>query len=83
MFTERTLLQRLARPKTQGVRTLTENVSALSRSILHTLGNMLNSRAGHAEAQMDYGITEPSEVAHAYPDSLGEMQRAIRTCLEK
>lgn len=83
MFSERTLLERLAKPRTRGVRSLSENVNDLSKSIMRHLINMLNSRLGHAPAQMDYGIPEPSEVAHAFPDALGQMQRAIRTCIEK
>jgi len=83
MFAERTLLERLAKPRSRGVRTLAENTPELIRSILRHLSSMLNSRIGHAPAQMDYGIPEPSEVAHAFPDGLGQMQRAIRTCIEK
>lgn len=83
MFVERTLLERLARPKTRGVRTLSENTNELTKSVMRHLTNMLNSRIGHAPAQMDYGIPEPSEVAHAFPDALGQMQRAIRMCIEK
>lgn len=82
-FVERTLLERLARPRTKGARSMTENTNELTRSVLFNLQKMLNSRIGHAPAQMDYGIPEPSEVAHAFPDALGQMQRAIRTCIEK
>lgn len=83
MFVERTLLERLGKPRTRGVRTLSENTNELAKSIMRHLTMMLNSRIGHAAAQMDYGIPEPSEVAHAFPDALGQMQRAIRTCIEK
>ncbi len=83
MFAERTLLERLARPKTRGGRTMAENTNEGIKSILRHLTNMLNTRVSHAPAQMDYGIPEPSEVAHAFPDALGQMQRAIRTCIEK
>ena len=83
MFSERTLFERLSKPRTQGVRTVSENTTALSKSIMKTLQNMLNSRVGHAPAQMDYGITEPSEVTHTYPNGIGDMQKSIRFCLEK
>ncbi len=83
MFSERTLFERLSKPRTQGVRTVSENTTALGKSIMKTLQNMLNSRIEHAPAQMDYGIPEPSEVTYSYPEGLGKMQRAIRTCLEK
>lgn len=83
MFSERTLFERLSKPRTQGLRTVSENYSAISKSIMHTLQNLLNSRIGHAPAQMDYGIPEPSEVTRSYPTGLGDMQRAVRACLEK
>lgn len=83
MFAERTLLERLSKPTKLGARTLSENTGELVRSILRNLVKLLNSRMGHAPAQMDYGIPEPSEVAHAFPDALGTMQRSIRTSIEK
>lgn len=83
MFSERTLFERLSKPRTQGLRTVSENYSAITKSIIHSIQNLLNSRIGHAPAQMDYGIPEPSEITRAYPNGLGDMQRAIRASLEK
>jgi type VI secretion system protein len=81
---ERTLLERL-RDASRGVasRTLREDTNELLLSILRHLQKMLNSRQGNAPAQMDYGIPDPSEVAHAVPDAIGEMQIAIKQCIEK
>lgn len=83
MFTERTLLERLSRPKAASSRTLSEDSGELVRSVLRHLQRMLNSRQGHAPAQMDYGIPDPSEVVHNFPNAIGQVQRAIRACIEK
>ncbi len=53
------------------------------RSVMLNLQNLLNSWAGHAPAQMELGIPAPSEIAHNYPSSIGEVLRAIKTCIEK
>ena len=83
MFSERTLLERLAKPRTLAVRTLSENTTELTRSVLRHLQRMLNARQGHAPAQMDYGIPDPSEVVHSTSNAIGDMQRAIKACIEK
>ncbi|MFO0983704.1 MAG: type VI secretion system baseplate subunit TssE [Planctomycetota bacterium] len=83
MFRERTLLERLAKPRSAFRHTLSENTHEATRSILRHLQKMLNSRQGHAPAQLDYGIPDPSEVAHSFPDAINQMQRAIRICIEK
>jgi type VI secretion system protein len=83
MFQERTLLERLSRPDRLPPRTLSENTQELTRSILKRLRLLLNSRQGLAPAQLDFGIPEPSEVAHSFPEAIGRMQRAIVTSIEK
>ena len=80
---ERTLLERLGAREPEGVRSGSLDRNAQLSSIVQHLRKMLNSRQGHALAQMDYGIPDPSEVAHSFPDAIGKMQRAIRTCIEK
>lgn len=82
MFQERTLLERLRKPA-QGPQTMHEDAGALMRSILRNMNRILNSRAGQFPAQPDYGIPSPSEIAHAYPDSVKVVQRRMRECIEK
>lgn len=83
MSSERTLLERLRKPKVLGSRTLAEDTTEVVRSVLRHLQRMLNSRQSHALAQMDYGIPDPSEVVHNFPDAIAIMQRAIRDSIEK
>ena len=52
-------------------------------SIGQNLNNLFNSWAGNAPAQMDLGMPAPSEIAHNYPASIADVQRAIRACIEK
>jgi type VI secretion system protein len=82
VFQERTLLERLRKPA-QGPQTMHEDAGALMRSILRNMNRILNSRAGQFPAQPDYGIPSPSEIAHAYPDSVKVVQRRMRECIEK
>ncbi len=44
---------------------------------------MLNCWHDHAPAVPDYGIPSISELVHSFPESIGFMQRAIRTTIEK
>jgi len=83
MFTSSTLLERLSRSKVGAPPTLAEDTRELTRSILRHLQHLLNSRTGHAPAQMDYGIPDPSEVAHNFPGAIREMQQAIKESIEK
>ena len=83
MFTENTLLERLARSRESVKRTLSEDTGELVRSVVRQLQKLLNSRQGHAAAQMDYGVPESSEVVHNFPTAIREMQRGILTSIEK
>jgi type VI secretion system protein len=82
MFTSSTLLERLSRSNLGKRPTLSEDTGELVRSILRHLQKMLNSRTGHAPAQMGYGIPDPSEVAHNFPGAIREMQKAIKASIE-
>lgn len=77
-----TLLDRLSTRRTAESavsRTASDQVS----SILHHLQRLLNSRQGHAAAQMSYGIPDPSEVLHGHGDAIGQMAKAIKASVEK
>ncbi len=82
-FEDRTLLERLARGKRVQVRTMTEDTGALVRSILRNLQKILNTRQGHAPAQLDFGIPAPSDITTNFPESIPMMQRIIRDSIEK
>ena len=56
MSSERSILERLAKPLTKGQRTLNENTHEITRSVLRNLQHILNTRLGDAPAQPDLGI---------------------------
>jgi type VI secretion system protein len=83
MFTERTLFERLSRPRTRGARTLADGTPELVRSVLHNLTNILNARLGNAAAQPDLGMPAPSEITRGGADGVDRIIRTLRACVEK
>jgi type VI secretion system protein len=83
MSSERSILERLARPTTKGLRTLTENTNEITKSVLRNLQHILNSRLGDAPAQPDLGMPSPSEITQASPDAISLVMRNLRACIEK
>ena len=83
MPNEFTLLERLSRPKAESVRTVTDNPQDRQRSILQNLQRILNTRTGHAMAQMDLGTPAPGELALASADGVNGALRSIRLAIEK
>jgi type VI secretion system protein len=80
---ERSLLERLSRPKAGASPTMTENPLETNRSILRNLQRILNTRLGQAPAQMDMGMPPPSDIVQASPDARALILRNLRTCIEK
>jgi len=62
---------------------MTENTLERSRSILRNLQRILNTRLGHAPAQMDMGMPAPSDIVQASPDAVGLILKNLRACIEK
>jgi len=83
MSSERSILERLAKPATRGRRTLTENTHEITKSVLRNLQHILNSRLGDAPAQPDLGMPAPSEITQASPDAVNLVIRNLRACIEK
>jgi len=83
MSSERSILERLAKPATKGQRTLNENTHEITRSVLRNLQHILNTRLGDAPAQPDLGMPSPSEITQASPDAINLVMRNLRTCIEK
>jgi len=80
---DRSILERLNRPRSTATRTATENATELRRSVLRNLANLLNTRTGSAPAQMDLGMPSPSEITHSTPNAVNLMLRNLRECIEK
>ena len=83
MFTERTLFERLSRPRTRGARTLADSTPELVRSVLHNLQNILNARLGNAAAQPDLGMPSPAEITRGGEGGVERIIRGLRACVEK
>jgi type VI secretion system protein len=82
MARETRLFERLSRPAGSSLPPGGGKEGAV-RTVLENLQRLLNSRQGHAAAQMGYGIPDPSEVMHSYTDSLVQMGKAIKASIEK
>jgi type VI secretion system protein len=80
---ERSLLDRLADPRSGAPRTTRQNEQQLLQSVLEHVGRMLNTRRGNAPVAPDYGIPDMVDLVHSFPDSIKMMEQAIRTTLEK
>jgi type VI secretion system protein len=80
---DRSILERLNRPRGTATRTATDSASDLRRSVLRNLSNLLNTRTGTAPAQLDLGMPSPSEITHAAPNAVNLMLRNLRECIEK
>lgn len=83
MFSERTLFERLSRPRARGARTAADSTSVLVRSVVHNLQNILNARLGSAPAQPDLGMPAPSDITRGGADGIDRLLRTLRSCIEK
>jgi type VI secretion system protein len=83
VFQKATLFERLRRPDQVHAHSMHEDHQSQLRSIVGNLERILNTRSGQAPAQMDFGIPPPSEIGQGYPESVVQIQRAIRVCIEK
>ena len=83
MSSERSILERLAKPGIKGQRTLSQNTHEITRSVLRNLQHILNTRLGDAPAQPDLGMPSPSEITQASPDAINMVMRNLRACIEK
>jgi len=83
MNRERGLLERLADPRPEAVRTTQQNEAQIISSILEHLGKMLNTRRGNAPVAPDYGIPDMVDMVHSFPQSIRQVEQAIRATIEK
>ena len=83
MGRERTLLERLADPSPDEVRTTAYSARALSDSVKRHLQRMLNTRQAQTPIQPEYGMVDVTDCAAALPDVVDAVRRAIKTSIEK
>ena len=84
MLKSRTLFDKLNNPRTNEPLNITQNTEALAESILFHLTRVLNTRQGGPMIQpQDYGMVDITEISTRFPDSIADVQKAIRTTIEK
>jgi type VI secretion system protein len=83
MLRERSLLERLADPRPDAVRTTQQNERQIVASVLDHLTKMLNTRRGNAPVAADYGIPDIVDLVHSFPDAIRIMEQAIRATIDK
>ncbi|MDQ1316360.1 MAG: type secretion system protein [Candidatus Poribacteria bacterium] len=84
MLKSRTLFDKLNDPRTNEPLNPTQNTELLAESILFHLTRVLNTRQGGPLIQpQDYGMVDITEISTRFPDSITDVQKAIRTTIEK
>ena len=84
MLKSRTLFDKLNNPRTNEPLNTTQNTEALAESILFHLTRVLNTRQGGPMIQpQDYGMVDITEISTRFPDSIADVQKAIRITIEK
>jgi type VI secretion system protein len=84
MFKGRTLLERFHDPRTNEPLSITQNTETLAESILDHLKKMLNTRQGNSRTQPDdYGMIDITEVSSRFPESVRDVEKAIRVAIER
>ena len=82
-MSERSLLERLRDPRSAGDRSATLDVRAATRSVLHNLGRMFNSRQGHSLTAPEYGLPDLTDFMREFPASAGGMEKSIQQSIEQ
>jgi type VI secretion system protein len=80
---ERRLLERIRTWKEQPQRRSREDPKNVIDSVLGHLERILNTRRGGVPIADDYGMPDFTDFRYTYPDSLREVERAIRQMLQK
>lgn len=82
MPTER-LLERLRSRSREGPGERVKDKQRLTQSILRHLHRILNTRWGCVPIAEDYGLPDFTDLAYTVPDSLKEIERAIKQIILK
>jgi type VI secretion system protein len=77
------LLSRLLDPSRGFVAEGAQSESALRADVLRNLQILCSTRLGDAPARPDFGLPDVGELAHAMPNALGDIGRALEAMLRK
>ncbi len=77
------LLDRVRRLEKDPTRSSGQDARRVVDSILSHLQRILNTRQGSAQIADDFGIPDFTGLLHSIPESLRDIERAIRTVIQK
>ena len=77
------LLDRVRRLEKDPTRSSGQDTRRVVDSILSHLQRILNTRQGSAQIADDFGIPDFTGLLHSIPESLRDIERAIRTVIQK
>ncbi len=80
---EERLLRRIRTLKKEPHRTAREEPHRVVQSVMEHLQRLLNSRQGNVPIAEDYGVPDLTDVAYTYPDSVREVERALRNTIQR
>jgi len=76
-------MDRLRERSRETERSTQVNTQVLADSVMVNLRRMLNSRQGIASTVPDYGLPDPTDVVHNFPEAIDLCRRNIRQSIEK
>jgi len=82
-MSEERLLERIGSWKREPNRRDREDPRKTIRSVLQHLSRILNTRRGSVPIAEDYGIPDLADLVSLFPESVREIERAIRQVIQK
>jgi type VI secretion system protein len=79
---EERLLERLRTWAREPDRRTKEDAGRIIDSVLRHLQRILNTRQGNVPIAEDYGVPDLTDLLHSYPESLREIEKAIRQTIQ-
>lgn len=80
---EERLLERISTWKREPGRREREDVGRITDSILYHLQRILNTKRGNVPIAEDYGVPDFTDLFHAYPESVRDLEKSIRQTIQK
>jgi len=80
---EERLLKRIGLFKKQEPRKIKEDSKKVIESIIEHLQKILNTKQGSVPIAEDYGVPDFTNLVRSFPESMREMERAIRQTISK